>query len=225
MLNYFQTLTKFTDTVVMSPQQTFFSDGSGSFFGLLETPEVPEEFGLYKDLANLNRVLSIFDNPNITLADGFLKITHDQSAQNAKFMTSDLSLIQRGEFDLAGQIERTQQLPKVLKAVIETNMVNKIKTAAGIIEGSKILLKSLSGNFTIIVKDTDFLSSDSDSISFPLDPAEQDKDFQIEMDPQILMMMPKGDILLEVYYNEKFGAYRAVLSQEGLKVVVPTEVV
>lgn len=225
LINAIQTIGRFTNTAVISPETTFFSDNTYTVFGVITVDgDVSETFGLYDNIASLQRILSLFEDPKISIVDSKLEISDEDSNSTAYFLTSDTSLINRKDFDFKTQLERTLEAPQAISIDFTDDLTSKIRLAAGTIDLSRIVLTSKDNKVTITVKDTDMLSSDSNSFNIDITSKSNDieKEFAIVMDPTIFSKMPKGDFTLDLFFSSRTGTYRAVFKAGELIVVTPT---
>lgn len=217
-------LSRFTNSAVISPGDTYFGD-SGTLFGRLTAVNTPAEFGLSEEIANFQRMLTLFgDDPKIELESYKLKLTSSEDTTiTGNFLTSDISLIKRDDFNFEDQFKKTVGAPKVLEVTLSEELVHKIKVASGIIDNSRIVLhvedsSSPSQTLTLTIKDTDYLASDSHSASFTIKGDDLEtciKDFKITADPSIFSKMPKcSSMKLSVVYSERVGSFRILLSAE-----------
>lgn len=229
LLKAISIISRFTNTAIISPNRTFFSDNSLAFFGSIKT-NTPAEVGFYDELANFQRMLSIFEDPAITVEGAKIKIESDEAT--AYFLTSDTSLIRRTDFDLEAQLSRTLEAPKLVEINFSEDLVDRIKQATNTIDNSKVILVSTEGSIKVQVKDVDMLASDSNSIVINVPQSshsEPDKEFQIVVEPTIFGKMPKGGFKAGVAYSSRMNTYRVVCSasvetEDDLVVVVPTDV-
>lgn len=229
LLSAISIISRFTNTAIISPNQTFFSDNSLAFFGSIKT-NAPAEVGFYDELANFQRMLSIFEDPTIEIEGSKIKIESDEAT--AYFLTSDTSLIRRTDFDLEAQLNRTMEAPKLVEIQFDETLVDRIKQATNTIENSKVILISTEGRIKVQVKDVDMLASDSNSIVINVPNSahsEPDKEFQIVVEPTIFGKMPKGGFKAGVAYSSRMNTYRVVCAanvetENDLVVVVPTDV-
>lgn len=232
LLKAISIISRFTNTAIISPNQTFFSDNSLAFFGSIKT-NTPAEVGFYDELANFQRMLSIFEDPTITVeGDKGAKIKIESDEATAYFLTSDTSLIRRTDFDLEAQLSRTLEAPKLVEINFSEDLVDRIKQATNTIDNSKVILISTEGSIKVQVKDVDMLASDSNSIVINVPQSAHtnpDKEFQIVVEPTIFGKMPKGGFKAGVAYSSRMNTYRVVCvssveTEEDLVVIVPTDV-
>lgn len=215
------TIGRFVNTAIISPNKTYFGDMSDICFGALET-EVPGEFGLYQEITNLQRLLSLFEEPSIQLDGPRLLIEGEDS--KATFLTSDLGLIKKAGFNIPDQLEKTLASPKVLTVIFDETLVQRVQKAVNTIDNSKLIIDVDGDKVYLVIKDTDVLSSDSNSMTLDvtLKASEIDKDFTIEVNPQVVTRMPKGGFKMQIGYSSRMDEYRLILQQDQLTIVAPT---
>lgn len=219
--NALDTIGKFTNSAVISPRTSYFADDTLTFFGSMITQDIQQEFGLYNEIAAFNRILSLFDDPDFVM-NGH-RILIEQDGQRASFVTSDISLIRAGqEFDLREQVEKTIQAPVVLTIDLSRELVERMKVATSIIDNASLVLQCDGTSVTLTIKDTDILNSDTHSLTLDVTPQASniDKTIDVEIDPTLFIKMPKGGFKLDMVYSARVGTYRALLTQEDLRVVV-----
>ena len=214
------TISKFINTAVISPRETYFGDMSQAYFGMIKLtdPALTTEIGLYDEINNLSRMLSLFEDPEIQIEGSKLKIQEDDT--EAYFITSDISLIRKGDFDQSEQLKRTLEAPKCLTVNFTDSLINRLSKAAGSIDNAALIIASQGGKVTLSLKDIDILSSDSNSFTIDItEIADANREFQVKLDPSVVNRMPKGGFELELTFSERVGSYRAVFKQEQLLVV------
>ena len=220
LIDAISTIGKFINTAVISPSETYFGDQSQASFGMVKVsdPALTKEIGLYDEIQNLSRILTLFEGPNIEIEGNNLKIQEEDT--EAYFITSDISLIRKGDFDQAGQLQKTLEAPKCLTVTFNDTLINRITKAAGTIDNASLIISSNEGKVSLQLKDIDVLSSDSNSLKIDISSiSEANKEFNVELDPSIANRMPKGGFELQLAFSERVGSYRAVFKQEQLIVV------
>lgn len=229
LLNAISIISRFTNTAVVSPGTTYFSDSSLSFFGAIKT-DVPAEVGFYDELSNFQRMLTIFEEPSIDVEGSKIKI--ESSDATAYFLTSDVSLIRRTDFNLAEQLQRSIEAPSVVEIEFDELMVERIKQATQTIDNSKVILISTENQIKVQIKDIDILASDSNSIVINVPNArhsDPEKEFQIIVQPTAFSKMPKGGFRMKIAYSARMNTYRAICkttveTEDDLIVVIPTDI-
>lgn len=215
------TISKFTNTAIISPEDTYFGGMGQSFFGLVKVhdPKLTKEIGLYDEINNLGRMLVLFEDPEIEIEGNNLKIFEKDT--EAYFITSDISLIRKDEFDNAEQLERTLSVPKCFHAPVSDELIQRLSKAAGSIDNASLIITANDGAVHLTLKDIDILSSNSNSLKIDItEISTVQKDFNVELDAGIANRLPKGGFELELVYSERVGTYRAIFKQEEVTVVV-----
>lgn len=213
-----QIIGRFTDTAVLSPGKSYFADDSLTFIGSLDT-DIEKEVGLYKEIANFARILNLFDDPAISIEG--TKIRLEDADSKAYFLSSDISLIRRADFDNAAEVEKTLNALSVVELDFDEALISKIKAASASIDNSSLILKSQGGKVYSIIKDVDILASDSHSMTIEVTSkvTKNEMEFCIELDPSICARMPRGGFKIKVAYSTRVGSFRVIFNQGSLNVI------
>lgn len=213
-------ISRFTETAIVAPDQTFFTDSAMSFFGCVKssTPD-SKEIGFYENISNFQRVISLFEEPEITLNDSTLKVKDPTG--DASFVTSDIRLIKNLQtVDIQRAVEQTIAVPSSLQVKITKDIINRIKTASAAIPNSKVVIVSRNGEIEFIVKDVDVLMSTSNSYKFKVQ-GESSKDCAVVVDSSFFGKMG-GEFDLSLVFSQKASTFRAILESEEVTIVIPT---
>lgn len=219
-LETINTISKFTETAVVSPNKTYFTDSSMQFFGCVDSSTPGDsEVGFYENISNFMRVLSLFDNPEITKDGETLKIQDDSA--NAKFVTSDIRLIRNMQTtDIQKVIEQTTSVEPTLQCKITKDVIQRIRTANAAILNSKVVVHSRNGSVEFIVKDVDVLMSSSNSYRFKIDGVST-KDCSVVLDAGFFGKMG-SEFDLKLVFSNKASTFRAILANDTTTIVIPT---
>ena len=222
-MNFLESLNvigRFTETAIVKNGKTYFTDSANSFFGCVdsETPS-EKEVGFYENISNFQRVISLFEEPEITLENETLKIKH--ATGDAKFVTSDIRLIQNLQtIDIERAVTQTLSANSTLNATITKDTINRIKTASAAIANSKVVIHSRNGEIEFIVKDVDVLMSSSNSYKFKIQ-GESSKDCSVVVDASFFGKLG-NEFNLSLVFSEKASTFRAILQSEEATIVIPT---
>lgn len=211
---------RFTETAIVTPDETYFTDSGLSFFGRVksQTPN-NQEIGFYENISNFERVISLFNDPEVTLNDDTLKIRDETG--NASFVTSDVRLIRNLQTtDAKRAVEQTIAVEPTLKANIGKDIISRIRTASSAIPNSKVVIYSRDGNIEFIVKDVDILMSTSNQYRFKIE-GTSTKDCGVVLDASFFAKLG-GDFELSLVFSEKASTFRAILQNEEVTIVIPT---
>ena len=222
-MNFLESLNvigRFTETAIVKDGKTYFTDASKTFFGMVES-ETPnqKDVGFYDNISNFQRVISLFEEPEITLDDATLKIK--DATGDAKFVTSDIRLIQNlQDIDIERAVTQTLAVSPTLSATITKDTINRIKTASTAIANSKVVIHSRNGEIEFIVKDVDVLMSSSNSYKFKIQ-GESSKDCSVVVDASFFGKLG-NEFNLSLVFSEKASTFRAILQSEEATIVIPT---
>ena len=222
-MNFLESLNvigRFTETAIVKNGKTYFTDSANSFFGVVdsETPN-QEEVGFYDNISNFQRVISLFEEPEITLENETLKIK--DATGDAKFVTSDIRLIQNLQtIDIERAVTQTLSANSTLNATITKDIINRIKTASAAIANSKVVIHSRNGEIEFIVKDVDVLMSSSNSYKFKIE-GESTKDCSVVVDASFFGKLG-NEFNLSLVFSEKASTFRAILQSDEATIVIPT---
>lgn len=217
-------ISRFTDTAVVSPGVTYFSDSGTSFFAKINT-ETPssQDIGFYENISNFLRVVGLFNNPEITMENEMIHISENSEDHtgSAKFITSNISLIRNMQStDFARAIEKTLEAGTTLNVHIDKSMIQRIKNSSSAIPNSKVIVCSRDGKIEFIVKDVDVLMSDSNAYRFKI-PGVSTKDCAVAIDSSFFARMP-GEFDLSLAFSNQASTFRAILKDDDITVVIPT---
>lgn len=222
-MNFLESLNvigRFTETAIVKNGKTYFTDSANSFFGVVdsETPN-QKEVGFYDNISNFQRVISLFEEPEITLENETLKIK--DATGDAKFVTSDIRLIQNLQtIDIERAVTQTLSANSTLNATITKDIINRIKTASAAIANSKVVIHSRNGEIEFIVKDVDVLMSSSNSYKFKIE-GESTKDCSVVVDASFFGKLG-NEFNLSLVFSEKASTFRAILQSDEATIVIPT---
>lgn len=219
-LKSLEVIGRFTETAIVTPNKTYFTDQSMNFFACAET-QTPDnkEIGFYENISNFQRVLSLFNEPEIGLEGETLKIK--DSTGNASFVTSDTRLIRNLQTaDVQKAVEQTISVQPTLTAKITKDIINRIKTASAAIANSKVVIHARGNDIQFIVKDVDVLMSSSNSYKFKIE-GESTKDCSVVVDASFFGKLG-NEFDLSLVFSEKASTFRAILKSEEVTVVIPT---
>lgn len=219
-LDAVQVIGRFTETAIITPNETYFTDANTAFFGCVksQTPN-NQEIGFYENISNFLRVTSLFNEPEVALTEETLKIKDETG--NANFVTSDVRLIRNLQtVDAQRAVEQTIAVQPTLTASISKDITGRIRTASGAIPNSKVVIYSRDGNIEFIVKDVDVLMSTSNSYRFKVD-GTSTKDCGVVLDASFFAKLG-GEFELSLVFSEKASTFRAILKNEDVTIVIPT---
>lgn len=211
---------RFTDTAIMTPEKTYFTDSSSSFFGCVpsETPD-SKEIGFYENISNFQRVISLFQDPEITLQNETLKIK--DTTGDAKFVTSDVRLIRNLQtMDIQRAVDQTITVEPTLNVTVDKSIIQRIRTATAAITNSKVVIVSRNGEIEFVVKDVDVLMSTSNTYKFKVQ-GTSTKDCSVVLDAGFFAKMG-GEFNLKLVFSSKASTFRAILENEEATIVIPT---
>lgn len=211
---------RFTETAIVKPSKTYFTDSNLSFFGSVDS-ETPDnrDIGFYDNISNFQRVISLFEDPEISLDQETLKIK--DSTGNASFVTSDIRLIQNLQnADIELAVKQTLDTPSSISVRITKDIINRIKTASAAIANSKVVIHTRGDDIYFIVKDVDVLMSSSNSYKFKVEGGSA-KDCSVVLDASFFGKMG-GEFDLSLVFSQKASTFRAILKSEEVTVVIPT---
>lgn len=215
-----QTIGRFTETAIITPGTTYFTDSAVSFFGAVksETPD-NKEVGFYENISNFQRVISLFEDPEIELHGETLKI--EDATGNANFVTSDVRLIRNMQtIDAERAVNQTIAVEPTLTAKISRDIIQRIKTASSAIVNSKVVIHSRNGEIEFIVKDVDMLMSSSNQYKFKIE-GTSTKDCSVVLDSSFFSKLG-SEFDLSLVFSEKASTFRAILKNEEATIVIPT---
>jgi len=176
-----------------------------------------EEIGVF-DIAQLNSVISVLDEPAITNDNGTLTIK--SKGQSIKYGTTNIDIIEsecRGKPDLLDRITGNNTL--VMSFEIDAKELGRIKQMSGLLkELSDLVISSNEGKITLEVTSTE-KSSNNYSVEVPGSIHEEIK-MSLIMDA--VKKLPNSGFKVQVYKSKK-GSLVAVFEStnvEGLNIVI-----
>jgi hypothetical protein len=197
--------------VIKYPTMTV-SDTFKSIFCRVDLTKIDENFetfGIY-DTSNFLSALDLLKDPEITLEDNKI-IAKDQETK-MQFVTSDVDSLDSTFKESI--IDRTMEFPSLINFDFTTDMLNKIKKAAGVFKTMDCLY--LNNNTTVDVElgqfETFEISQNTYTIQIPTPVS--DKEFKLAIPLENILKLPSTDYKLEVRYNEEKNAYRIVFKNE-----------
>lgn len=211
---------RFTDTAIMTPEKTYFTDNSSSFFGCVpsETPN-SQEIGFYENISNFQRVISLFESPEISITGETIKVK--DTTGDAKFVTSDVRLIRNLQsMDVQRAVEQTIAVEPTLEAKLDKSIIQRIRTASAAITNSKVVIVSRNGEIEFVIKDVDVLMSTSNTYKFKVQ-GTSTKDCSVVLDAGFFAKMG-GEFDLKLVFSTKASTFRAILQNEEATIVIPT---
>lgn len=211
---------RFTDTAIMTPGKTYFTDNSSSFFGCVpsETPN-SQEIGFYENISNFQRVISLFESPEISITGETIKVK--DATGDAKFVTSDVRLIRNLQsMDVQRAVEQTTAVEPTLEAKLDKSIIQRIRTASAAITNSKLVIVSRNGEIEFVIKDVDVLMSTSNTYKFKVQ-GTSTKDCSVVLDAGFFAKMG-GEFDLKLVFSTKASTFRAILQNEEATIVIPT---
>lgn len=218
------TVSKFTDTAIIAPVETYFTDSSQSFFArvMSETPQ-NSEIGFYDNISNFLRVVGLFSEPQIEINQDVLHISENSEDHtgSANFVSSDTRLIRNTiTTDIPQIIERTLSVEPTLTVKVTKPLVQRIKSATSAIANSKLIIHSRDGKIEFVIKDVDVLMSSSNTYKFEVEGAST-KDCTVALDAGFFNKMA-SEFDLKLVFSPKASTFRAILQEPELTVVIPT---
>ena len=213
-------ISRFTDTAIITSGKTYFTDASSSFFGCVEssTPD-NAEVGFYENIPNFQRVVSLFESPEISLQDSVLVI--NDTVGDAKFVTSDVRLIRNLQtMDAEKAVTQTISVEPTLKVQVTKDIIQRIRTAASAIPNSKVVIQAKGDDIRFVVKDVDVLMSTPNTYKFKVEGVSS-KDCSVVVDAGFFVKM-QGEFELSLAFSAKSSTFRAVLKNDEVVVVIPT---
>lgn len=222
-----QIIGRFTDTAILSPEISYFTDESKTFIGSLKT-DISSQVGFYKEIPNFSRILNLFESPEINIEGTKIKIEEEDSV--AYFLSSDTSIIRaNSDLNAEEEVNKTLAASPILSIEFDEILIQKLKSASASIDNSRLLIEAKDGKISLIIKDIDVLASDSHSfkidVSVKSTGSLETLDFVTALDSSITSRMPKGSFVLDVAYSTRVGTYRAVVKQGDLVIVMPMDIV
>jgi len=175
-----------------------------------------EEIGVF-DISQLNSVVSVIDDAEISNDNGTLTIKND--TQSIKYGTTTIDIIEsecRGNPDLLGRVIKNT---KVLEFEIEAKELDRLKKMNGLLkELSDLVIESKDGEITLSVTSKE-RSSNNYSVNVP---GEVIEEVQMSLIMDIIKKLPNSGFKVSVYKSSK-GSLVAVFSStgvEGLNIVI-----
>ncbi len=176
------------------------------------------EFGIF-DASNFLGALDLQESPSITIEDNLLVAKDENST--LKFLTSYISNLDEIQIN-PKIIDSTQVIESILEFDFGTDLINKIKKAAGIFKTfDTVFITSDGTNIELITGAKDSFSKSNNSFSISLLPTiNKGKKFEIALPLDSLLKIPAMDYTLGIKYNEEKDKYRVILENELLVFIV-----
>lgn len=214
----------FTSTCVLNKDgETFFSPEGMEYFGRIKHDSLSESIGFYDNIPEFLKIVGLFDTPVIEQNGVYLTIKDTNNPGTlSNFLTCDINLINKQQFDFKTQLNKTLEAPNVFKTTLSKEIINKIRIASNVISNCTLTL-DVGSKTTCILQDVDVLSGSGTNYKFEIDSELSEKQFKIGFDPSILTKFQNEEIILSVVYSSQSNRYRIILSQNSLVVVLSVQ--
>jgi hypothetical protein len=177
-----------------------------------------EEIGVY-DINQLNAVVSVIDDPEITNDNGTLTIKN--KSQSIKYGTTTIDIIEgecRGNPDLLGRITGNNEL--VMNFEIDAKELERLKKMSGLLKDlTDLVISSEGGEITLEVTSKE-KSSNNYSVNVVESTINEEVSMSLIMD--VVKKLPNSGFKVSVYKSAK-GSLVAVFEStgvEGLNIVL-----
>jgi len=181
-----------------------------------------EEFGVYA-ISELNSVIGVIDNPEITNNNGTLTITNGQNS--IKYGTTSLDILEsesRGKPEIIDNVKNPERNTKVMDFELDIKNLDKIKKMSGLLKNlSDLNIKAIDGKITMTVT-----AKEKSSNNFILNvqgTINEDTDVTLLMDS--VNKLPNSSYNVELFKSAK-GTLIAVfnsLNIDGLSILVSSK--
>lgn len=181
-----------------------------------------DEFGVYT-ISELNSVISVIDNPEITNDNGTLTIANSENS--ITYGTTSLDIIEsesRGKPEIINNIKNPERNTKVMSFDLDIKNLDKIKKMSGLLKNlSDLNIKAENDKITMTVT-----AKEKSSNNFVLNmqgTINEDTDVTLLMDS--VNKLPNGSYEVELYKSSK-GTLIAVFNSkdvDGLDILVSSK--
>jgi len=198
--------------VISYPTMTL-TDSFKSIFCRVNLKDIDEEFetiGIY-DAANFLSALELLDDPKIEIKDNIIKATDTESTM--EFVTTDVDSLSETVFK-ESIVDRTMDFPSLIEFKFTTDMLNKIKKAAGVFKTADTMFLNNSDKVSISLGQFESFETSQNTFSINVDTEPSKKEFKLAVPLENILKLPNVNYDFEVRYNEEKDAYRIVLKNE-----------
>ena len=181
-----------------------------------------DEFGVYA-ISELNSVINVIDNPEITNNNGTLTITNGENS--IQYGTTSLDILEsesRGKPEIINNVKNPERNTKVMEFELDVKNLDKIKKMSGLLKNlSDLNIKAENNKITLTVT-----AQEKSSNNFVLNvngTINEETDVTLLMDS--VNKLPNASYNVELYKSSK-GTIIAVfnsLKVDGLDIIVSSK--
>ena len=210
---------------IFKTPRTNFVDEYKQIVGSLNTEilgeNFPEEGIAIYDTSTFINTLQLIDDPEreITYDDEHHIINISNDEAEVKYLTSDPSIIEDVDYKI---IESTKKVKSVLKFTLNKDIFNKLSKASNVFKELDTIVISKNGEVIISLDTNESFNKINNKYQLKISDYEDDgfTGKQIKIPKESFLRVPKMDYTLEVKYNEERDAYRLILSNKILELVI-----
>lgn len=222
---FLRTLNSITNSVVLQYPITVGRTESADIAYKIDLSKYDSEgfendIGIYNLSAFLN-VFNLFDKDrNVSINENVISISDNTT--NANFLTSAIDILKQYQFKKE-QFDKSEEFPVLLEMDFTSADIKKIRNASSVFKELDNLVLDCSGDETLftLINTGEFKQS-SNSFKFTKDEQSSHK-FKINISLETLFKIPGGDYKLRVIYNEGKNAYRVMLTNDNMSLIVSTK--
>ena len=181
-----------------------------------------EEFGVYS-ISELNSVIGVIDNPEITNDNGTLTITNGENS--IKYGTTSLDILEsesRGKPDIINNVKNPERNTKVMSFDLDVKNLDKIKKMSGLLKNlSDLKIKGAENKITMTVT-----AGEKSSNNFVLNTTGTiNEDIEVTLLMDSVNKLPASSYKVDIFKSGK-GTLIAVFNSsnvDGLNILVSSK--